>query len=128
MGMGMRQEMRHLMVTGGATDSIFPAVDSLLNEPDIQKGLEFVASKKDMHRYHSMVDFLFCEIFIEHRDACFRFYDDKGKALRFLINDEQRVRYEWALIASLKLANDWWKAKLVESWTKFRVEALRLAA
>lgn len=71
-----------LAVTGGATESVMPKIDAWLQESaDHWDALQFVASRKDMDRYWSVVDFLLCEICPEERAACLRFYADKGPRL-----------------------------------------------
>ena len=49
-----------LAPTGGATESVFPQIDALLGgETDYQEALEYVAARKKMDRYRSVVDFFF---------------------------------------------------------------------
>lgn len=118
-----------LQVSGGATQSVFPKVDEWLNEDsDRQHALEYVARKKVMGRYHSMVDFLFCEIFIEFQWACFRFYDGKGPALKDSAEFDESKREQWErrLLAGLHLACEIYKEKRRKSWTVFRTEVLEL--
>lgn len=123
-------EQRQLLVAGGMTETIFPAVEDLLNETEYQKALEFVSRRKNMRRYHSMMDFLFCEIFIAYRHRCFVYYaGHKGsKRLKDTISEEERTEYEKWLVAALGVA----LKKMVEarelSWTSFRAEVLKLAA
>jgi hypothetical protein len=123
MNLGMRLEFRQMPVT--LTGSIFPQVDEALNETDYQKSLEFVASKKDMDRYRSMVDFLFAEIFIQHRAACFKFYEEDGLQLKDILTPEQTLWYEKALLQGLFIAREIFQRKLALSWTRFRVEVLK---
>lgn len=62
-----------LDLSGGATESIFPEVEAMLfttSSEDYQKALQYVAAKKDMNRYKSVVDFLFCELFPEWQHKC----------------------------------------------------------
>lgn len=125
MHMGMSLEFR---MEESLTQSIFPLVDAALNETDYQKSLEFVAVRKDTERYRSMVDFLFCEIFLQHRDACFKFYEDEGPQLKDTISPEERLWYEKALLQALFIAREVMEKKVALTWTKFRVEVLSRVA
>lgn len=116
-------------IKGGVTESIFPTVEKVLAETDYQKALEFVAGKKDMCRYKSMIDFVFCEIWIEYRHRCFAFYDDAKKPrLKEILSEDERARYEHWMVAALDLAKSKMEARRRESWTSFRIEVRRLAA
>jgi hypothetical protein len=73
---------------GGNTASIFRETeDYLLESSDHQCALEYIARRKNMDRYHSMVDFLFCELFPSMQKGCFAFYEDRGPQLRYLIDE-----------------------------------------
>ena len=127
----MRFEHRHeLQPAGGMTQSIFAEAERLLmSETDFQRALRFVASRKNMNRYRSMLDFLFCEIFIDWRDRCFAYYDDETRPrLKDLIDEKQRALYDRWLVAALTLAREKLELERVASWTRFRSEVLRLAA
>lgn len=127
--MEMRLEQRQFMLTGGMTQSVFPEAETLLEDLDYQSALGFVSGRKDMNRYHSMMDFLFCEIFIEHRSRCFAYYEDSEKPqLKDVLGDPELARYDRWLMAALKLAKQKFEENRVLSWTRYRVEVLRLAA
>ena len=126
--------MQRLSPIGGGTESVFPKVEGLMQDAEYQQALEFVASRKSMSRYHSMVDFLFCEIFVQYRTDCFKFYD--GRALRLIemvnagrVSQMQLTWFEQVLVHGLELAK---KAFVEErdrprySWGVFRQEALTL--
>lgn len=125
------QAQRQLQVAGGASLNAFPLVEEWLNESsDRQLALDYVGSRKRkaMDSYHSIVDFLFCEIFIDFQPACFRFYDGKGPNLQGhpAYNDVQRAKWEKRLLAGLNLAYEIFKARRVQSWTQFRLQVLAL--
>lgn len=124
----MNMECRLDMQPDPLTRSIFPRVDEALDETDNQKALAFVGAKKDMSRYRSLVDFLFCEIFIEYRAGCFRYYDDLGPQLKEILNEQQTLWFEKALFQALEIAREKFEAHLALTWTKFRVEVLRRVA
>ena len=68
---------------GGLTKDIFIRTAEKLMNTDYQKALMFVGKRKNMDRYRSMVDFLFCEIFPNPwRYRCFRFYEEEGPRLK----------------------------------------------
>ena len=107
----------------GATNSVFPAVDELLEDVDVQKALKFVSGRKNMDRYRSIVDFLFAELIGgKWKVACFRYYDDEGPRL----DDDPRVTIEmlesWErdLIHALKFAEEMYLAELKTSWGWFK--------
>lgn len=118
-----------LMTCGGMTASIFPEAEAWLEaEADHRHALQFVASRKSMDRYHSVMDFLFCELFIGYRYRCFRFYDRKGPQLRDIITVEQLLFYSKALLYALELAYVAYQEKRRLSWALFRCEVLGTAA
>lgn len=129
-GMSHRLVQRQLLVTGGITETIFPVVEAMLLETEYQKALAFVSRKKNMRRYHSVMDFLFCEIFIAYRRQCFAHYaEEKGsKQLREVVTEEQRARFEKWLVAALGIALKKMQEDRKLSWTSFRSEVTRLAA
>jgi hypothetical protein len=127
--MEMRLEQSQLLLTGGMTQTVFPETEDLLHETDYQSALAFVSTRKDMNRYHSMMDFLFCEIFIEYRAGCFAYYEEDGKPmLKDILSEEAVARYDRWLTAALKLALQKFQEKRALSWTLYRVQVLRLAA
>ncbi len=135
--MSLSLQLRHslsLELIGGAAASVFPLVDELLLEINYQEALQFVASRKSMNRYRSMVDFLLCEIFVQFRKDCFKFYEGKGNPFRHLIEDGviTEANREWCekvLVYGLELARKACEANRTHrdySWTKFSKEALAL--
>lgn len=128
--MQMHCEMHEaLMVCGGATMSVFPQAEAwLLGDNDRQRALEYVASRKDMARYKSMMDFLFCEIFVQFRSKCMKYYADKGPKLREVITVEQLLFFSDALLKGLELAYRAFTDQRHMSWARFRSEVLKLAA
>lgn len=127
--MHMGMELRHEMVPDTATRNIFKRTQRLLDQStDHQKALQFVASKKDMARYRDMIDFLFCEIFIEHRRGCFLYYSNKGPQLVNILSEEAIERYDHWLVGALNLAHERMSQARMETWTRFRVAVLKIAA
>ncbi len=118
-----------LDVTGGATLTIFRLTETwLFEDDDHQRGLEYVARRKNMEKYHSMMDFLFCEIFTKYRKDCFRYYEDKGPLLKEMISQEQIERYDAILLEAVKIAYQAFCEERKVTWGWFRSEVLKLAA
>lgn len=118
-----------LDLTGGLTLSIFPLVERWLNATtDHQNALEWAAARKSMDRYHSVVDFLFCETYQNFRARCFAFYDDEGPQLKDTITAEQRTRFEKGLMSVLAVAYEAFCADRRVSWGWVRDEGLARAA
>ena len=132
MGMMLGQAMELGMdISGGATQSIFPAVEkSLMESTDMWKSLEYVAARKNMDRYQSAIDFIFCEIWTEYRGPCVRYYDDPRdeRLLMHQITVKQRTQFELIMLQALQVALDAMCESRRLSWTKFRTEVLQLAA
>lgn len=115
-------------VAGGLTRSIFPRVEAWLEESDRQNALEWAAARKNMDRYQSMVDFLFCEIYQQFRARCVAFYEKDGPPLRELINEGQRTNFERGLLSVLAVAYEAFAADRRVSWGWVRDEGLARAA
>lgn len=61
-----------LEICGGATESIFPQIEVLLlHFSDFEEALQFVAAKKNMNKYRSMMDFLFAKFLLITSDRVF---------------------------------------------------------
>jgi hypothetical protein len=116
-------------VTGGCTTSVFPHAEKfLLASGDHQNALRYVAARKKMEVYRSMIDFLFCEIYREYRSACFKYYAGEGPPLRESSSREQIREWEEVLLHALKMALKVHGEKRRLSWVAFRSEVIRLAA
>ena len=75
-------EKLEVSVTDGNTHSLFVKTEEKLNEIEYQKALEYVAKKKNMSKYRDMIDFLFCELFQQWKNPCFKFYEEEGPRLK----------------------------------------------
>lgn len=118
-----------LALTGGATLTIFPLTETWLFEAgDHQCGLEHVGRRKNMERYRSVMDFLFCELFTKYQKDCFRYYEDKGPLLKEMISEEQVARYDSILLQAVKIAYQAFCEERKVTWGWFRTEVLKLAA
>ena len=124
--MEMRQEMN---LAGGATSSVFPSVERWLDaDADRMRALEFVSSRKNMDRYQSVMDFLFCEIFFDQQRRCFNYYKGKGGQLKDFASRTEIAQWQRVLLIAVKHAYRMYCEKRVTSWTTFRAEVLRAAA
>ena len=111
-------------------ETIFPVVENWLgSSSDHQNALRYVSSKKlaTMERYRSSIDYLFCEVHLEHKKACFLFYDDEGPQLREFLGEEARARLERGMMHALELAYAAFCEQRRLSWVQFRLAALRAA-
>ncbi len=124
------QIRQSLSLVGGATESIFPQVEALLlGETDYQEALEYVAARKKMDRYRSVVDFMFCELHSEWRMSCRRFYAGNGPQLREQITPSQLAEYNRRLLKALEVAREVFAEKRCASWLSYSEQVeLRLAA
>jgi len=106
--------------TGGVSETVFPKTEAKLEDTDYQEALEFVGARKNMEKYHSMMDFIFCEIFKEWRFHCFSFYNGRGVQLRHCKDvDALRLKAYDVILCdvvlefALQMSND----KLACSWS-----------
>ncbi|MEK7212344.1 MAG: hypothetical protein AAB686_01570 [Patescibacteria group bacterium] len=119
-----------LELRGGATESCFPEVEALLisGGRDYQEALQYVASRKDMSRYHSVMDFLFCEIFTVYRGACKRCYADRGPQLKDMVSVSTLLMFNSALLKALEMAVEYHRERRRGGWEAFRWSVLAQAA
>ena len=96
------------VINGGVTESIFPKVEKRLNGKSLE-ALQFVASKKNMDKYKSVIDFFFCEIFPDWQDECFAFYKNNGCNLKKMLTPEEVASYESWLLIALDIAEEFLK-------------------
>lgn len=108
---------------------IFPQTESwLLSDDNHWLALEHVARRKNMEKYHSMMDFLFCELFVKYQKHCFRYYNEKGPLFKDMTSEEQIVRYYAILLEALKIAYEVFSEQRKVSWGWFQTEVLKLVA
>jgi len=118
-----------ISLVGGLTESIFPRVEQWLQlSSDHAESLKYIAARKNMNRYRSVVDFLFCEIFLRFRSRCFAYYDERGKKLAEIITESERQEFENVLMTALQGAYNAFREKRRLSWATFRREVLGIAA
>lgn len=113
-------------ISGGATQSIFLEVEALLGDTDFQKALEYVAARKKMDKYHSVIDFLFCELNTEWQVPCMRFYADKGPQLKELLTDKQIESFDKKLVVALNVAHTLFSEQRCKSWVGYKFEVRKV--
>src|SRR5437660_8263307 len=91
-----------------------------------QDAVRFIARRKNMMKYHSMMDFLFCEIFLQYRNACFKFYEGAGPRLMEMITPPQWRYFNKALLVGAELASQNSQNRGM-TWKSFREQTLQLA-
>ncbi len=131
LGLAMRMEVKCVQdITGGITTSIFPSVESALNSTEMQKSLQYAAKRKNMNLYRSMVDFLFCELWMKFRPVAKKYYADScdENLAKHHMTVEERIDFEISMMQALAIAYKAMSHKRAMDWTKFRCEVLRLAA
>ena len=90
---------------GGATESIFfKAEQILLSDTDYFEAILFLTTTQNILYYRSMMDFFFCGTHPDWKRACKEFYNNKGLALRYLIDDVQKDKMEQRIIHGLDIA------------------------
>ena len=94
LSMGLVQELRQgLELTGGMTsETVFPLTEDRLQNTDVQYAIKFVAARKNMDKYRSMMDFIFVETFPElWKIKCFNYYNGNGVQI---IEDKDITDYQ----------------------------------
>lgn len=110
-----------LTLVGGATASIFPQAEALIiGSNGYWEALQYVAARKKMSRYQSVIDFLFCELHPEWKMACRRYYNHNGPPLREQITVRQLAIFNARLLIALEVALECHKEKQRKSWGCYR--------
>lgn len=113
-----RQEQR-MRVAGGLTRSIFPKIEKWLMDNEHLKALMYVAKRKKIDRYDSVIDFLFCETFPKFRNAGLEFNFGTGSGLKDLISEIEIEFYAQGLLNGLRIAYEVYCKKIYISWQMF---------
>lgn len=114
----IKLELRiEISIGGGATSTIFPEVETrLLICGDYQRALEYIASRKRMDKYRSIIDFLFCELHPAWRTACRLYYQGRGPLLKYMITPAQHADANQRMLVSLDVAYQQYCEKRRKSW------------
>lgn len=112
-------------VSGGASESVFPAVEAWLEQDDHDRVLGIMAESRPAQEYRSVVDFLFCTVFPGQQATCKRFYEDEGPQLRTIASKRQLAVYErWMLQVLAGAYADWCRDRR-RSWAQALQRARR---
>lgn len=127
--MDLRHDQR-LSLVGGITSSIFVQAEQLLNEDgDFWFALEFVAARKKMDSYRSVIDFLFVEIAVgAWLSRCKAYYDGRSKkqVIDWLTQEEIDC-WDLIIVNALNKAVEWFRQKREDTWTQFRLTVLHIS-
>jgi len=131
-----QEQVLELSLCGGLTTSVFKISESkLISSLRVQKALKFIGRRKNMERYKSMMDFIFCEIWIAQQTPCFKFYEGNGPALRESMPTKEIKYYDKMIAKALDIALDLLKKYEEQEWSKkqvhwvaFRTAVLKKAA
>lgn len=107
------------------TDSIFIQSENLLeSDGDYHSALEFVAARKKMNNYRSIMDFLFVEVATGPWYArCMSFYKGTStKTASDWLTEEEIEIWDAKLVVLLNVAVEWFRQRRKESWTQFRLQ------
>ena len=100
--------------------SSMPRLASRLEDEETLKDVRWVSQSKNVKRYVSLVDFLVCEFFVTHRDACFRWYSNEHRPkLMDTISAEQLETYEDIILVALEVARLLRKREIRLPFSKF---------
>jgi hypothetical protein len=110
--------VHELRVEGVACQSIFPLVEIWLGSSKRYEVLKKVAHRKDMYRYRSVVDFMFCELFPEWRKHAIAYYEERGPQLHEMITEAERNYYERYMLLFLEVAWQAVKQDWQVNWSK----------
>lgn len=114
-------------LSGGVSRHCFPVLKEWFEgDADHMRALEYVAARKNMSRYRSVMDFLLCEVLEEYRPSCFRFYDDGCLRYSDLTTEDQRLSDEAILLRAAIYAYVCFCEDRKRSWTAFRSDVIEM--
>ena len=98
-------------------------------EREIIFSIELLTNKwvKNMNKYRSSMDFIFCELFTNYKYHCFRYYNDCGLQLNKLLNVKQIKTFDIQILMALKFAFYLYNDELKVSWGWFKRQVLAIA-
>lgn len=122
MGSRLGVSQRLVQAWGGFSESVFPRLALALENSEFSReALLWVAQKKKVDRYASLVDFLFCEFFPFYRNTCFLFYEDsrKYRGLKDRLSDDELADFQDVLMYGLSYAEDLYRKRIPIPWSTF---------
>jgi hypothetical protein len=118
-----RQRMLQVQRLGGATTTVFPRAERSLRSLENQRALKHVKTSSQPETYHSVMDWLFCNVYPHERPACFSFYAGTGKQLRFLKTPSELRLYDAGLLGVIRKARKALKDGRTQRWSELTIEA-----
>jgi hypothetical protein len=119
-------KLEQLAVAGGASTTVFPLVESWLQEStDHWNALRAISKRKVDAGFHSVVDFVFVSVCPSFRQPCLDFYAGDGPPLRDLVMEPERRYFERRILAFLEVAYAAFSSKRQLSWAS-AVEIINL--
>ena len=113
-------QLAQLVIAGGASSCVFPAVEAWLQEStDHWNALRAISTRMIDHGYRSVVDFILAEVCPSLREPCLAFYVGNGPALRDMatVTEKELRYYECRMIAFLEIAYTAFSEKRRVSWS-----------
>ena len=111
------------------SQTIFHEAEVLLNDTDAWEALQFVASNKRMDSYWSVMDFLFCELAgSPWTTRCKAFYNGGTRKVVDWLTAQEIEYWDKFLCAAINHAKLCLEQHRWKTWTKFRLEVIKLAA
>jgi len=102
----MQKTILGLRLAGGATRSIFPAIEKAISKStNAQRALIRVKGGPELDDFNCFMDYLVSAVFPEIKRLCFLFYwDPMGRPLRDQITEQGRDGLEILLLGALEAA------------------------
>ncbi len=114
-----------LALEGGLTDTCFPTLQEWLEDDDHMKGLKYIASRKNMDAYRSVIDFVLCEVLTQYREPCQKFYNRDGpNYVTLRPNKKDQAHDEAILLRAVTHSYICFCQQRKQSWAAMRREVL----
>jgi len=96
-------QLEQLAVAGGATESVFPLVETLLESRAHRAALKAASRRRRDSGYRSVVDFVLVATFPWLRRPCMRFYAGDGDPIGVGLSEMHRCYLERRMVVVLEL-------------------------
>jgi len=108
-----------LSVNDGACQTIFPALEKLLNSStDFQKAVAAAIPRKRMELYRSVIDCICSETFTHVQPLCFAYYKGTGRLLKYDLTEKQRAAMEAFMLRVVAAAYLAWMTEQEVVWKR----------
>lgn len=105
---------------GGLTKTIFPITKDKMNTTENLNAILYIGKRKQIGRYRSIMDFLFCEINPQYKKHCFKYYEDGEERLKDILEDYEIVYHDAKLICAIKVAFNLYNSEKNIKWDAYR--------